>query len=96
MFTHTSIKPKTAMTSPPGGSRFFPELRKIPPVPPFLLGCPAETSLEKIKLFKKRVSTSEFSEITAVASYVTDNLGILFLGLVSTSQGVTEIVTETK
>ena len=83
------------MNSPPGGSRIFPELRKLPPIPPIICGLyPVATSPEEIKLWNKRVSPSEGSEITAVVSYVAGNLERYFLGLTSTQQGVTESVKE--
>ena len=75
----------------------FSDPRKIPPIPPLTRWFPpATTSLEEIKLFKKKCSPSEGSDITVVVSSVAANLKIVFSVLFSTRQGVDDIVTETR
>ena len=52
------------------------------------------TSMEAIKIWKKKGSNSEGSEITTVVSSVADNLERVFLALAYTRQGVTENVSD--
>ena len=69
----------------------FPDPRKIPLLTSLTPGVsPAATIMEPIILWKKRGPPSEGNDITAVVSYVTDNLARVFLGIIDTQQGVTE------
>ena len=72
--TQTSIKSKIAMNSQLVVSHIFPDPRKLPPFHPLPSGFyPAATSLEEIKLRKKRGSPSEGSDIAADVISVVDN-----------------------
>ena len=72
----------------------FLETLNLPPITTLPHGFfPSETILEPIKLEKKKGSPSDISDITAVVSYVADNLDIVFSGLVTNQKGVIESVT---
>ena len=73
----------------------FPDPGKLPPIPslPFRLST-ASTSLEAIKFWNKRGSPSEGIGITVVVSSVTDNIDVVFSGLLANQLTVTDSLTE--